>query len=381
MARLSLVVSGEVVMRALVYINFKSQQDAFITLGQDLPEQSNVSRADLIVNGNSSGFRGVQATSGVTPASTTLDGTWKFFADSGYPGFLSKSQANATGNITLDIPFTLSGVIPDTLYIVFDAASGEYAQSFTLYDLSNNKSVSVSNNTATVVAVDISTLVSAGVVGTYSMRLRITKWSKPNGSVKITRLSTSFVAAYTGTNLIKVTCSENLLDAQLSVTTGLCEQYAEAVLYDRDGILRSFAVQGKLTQDNQLDVYAVSNDGSQQVLIGSYLTSFWQVDSNSSEVTVNCYDRSHAFSSYNFIPPSIKDRTCEDMLNEVFTQGGNVPWTYQDNSTKNRCRDTITPNSWFESSTVAEALDKVCQFGLLRVYWRINTFVVSRWLT
>lgn len=361
-------------MRVQVVLNFRSDADTNIYWGNvGQPPQSNVSNPDEIFKGVPSGFAGFQLD--VVPS---LGGQFFFYPPEGYKGLVSSTLSDASGYINYTIPFHISGIIPERLYVSFDNISKEYATNFTLKNTYRGTSVTISNNTSTFVEIPMDKLDAGATFSGIKFELMITKWSKPNSSVKITGLSPFVTCIFTGRDLVDFECSENILDAQLSLETGICEQYANISVYDRINIIHYFAQKGKLAADHFVTIQAVDdNDGTTHEL-GTYIASEWNVQADNSSVAITCRDKSYLFPKINIVRSSIADRTIDDLLNILFNQAPGMTWQYKDEETQQRCAQIVVPNSWYLASDLQTMLNKICALGMLRIYWYLDTFLVGR---
>ena len=183
---------------------------------------------------------------------------------------------------------------------------------------------------------------------------------------------------FRGKDLISSSNSENLLDAQLSVTPGICEQYANIKLYDREGVLRRLALTQELTADYAVSIEAVDDSTDRVVVLGSYIIAEWQIEGNSSEIEVNGRDGSYLFDKIAVTRSIVQTRTVHDFLSEAFALVPGASWRYQDESTRTRCLSMSVPDGWYEEGDFYKMLNKICYLGMLRIYWFIDAFVVGR---
>lgn len=337
----------------------------------------NVSNLEQIVSKISNGCKGFQL-SGVSK----LDGSTRFFPAAGYPGYISGDLSNDEGLINDVITVRIVGSIPPRIYVTFDSVSKEYAVDFTVSNSQNDKVVVISGNTKNSVAIDTSSLelVSSGGIidDEIDLIFSFTKWSKPGASTKVTSIRTYQVIGFTGKDLINVRCSENLFDAQMQVTPGICEQFADISVYDRQNLLHERAAEGALSDDYEILVDAIDDVTGIQSSLGAYVASEWNVKSTASEVSITCRDKSYLFEKINIARSGIADRTLHEFLTILFNQAPGMSWTYLDYETEDRCKSILVPSSWYGASDLYTMLTKVCALGMLRIYWYIDTFIVGR---
>lgn len=366
-------------MRIQVKVNFKEKDVANVFLDEaTLPVQTNVSNSDAIVEGVSNGYNGFQLSVGNANPVSRLDGSTRFYPVTGYPGLITMELSGEGGSCSTIIPFVLTGNTPENLYLNFDSVTKEHAVDFKITNNVTNYAITVTNNTSVLLVLPLKDLRLPSTLSNAIFTLKITKWSKPNSSIKITRLSTYYLAVYTGTDLKSVANSENLLDSQMQVTSGICEQYADVSVYDRYGVLRKFALTNKLTPDHVLSISAVDDADGITYEMGSYIISDWNFDGISSTVGITCRDKSYLFEKINIERSVIADRTLDELINILFAQAPGMSWRYQDSETRTRCKAIVIPNNWYHASDLYTMLNKICALGMLRIYWYVDTFIVGR---
>lgn len=361
-----------------IRISFKSEDVAAVSLvTSSLPTQINVANPDVVVENTSKGFKGFQLSEARNNLVSTLGGDYAAYPATGYQGVITQELSGSDGSCNIEITFTLRGALPENLYIQFDAAAKEYASDFTLSNDYNSKTITRSSNTDILVILPLAALKLPDTLNNVVFTLTITKWSKANASIKITRLSTYWLAVYTGNTLKSFSCSENLFDSQMQLQPGICEQYADIVIYDRDNILHEFALDEKLTADYPVSIYAKDENATEYDL-GTYIASDFDISATSSQVTVTCRDRAYLFEKIDISRVAIADRTLEDFIAILFAQAKNMFYRYQDSETLGRCQNIKVPDSWYLASDLYTMLTKVCALGMLRIYWYIDTFVIGR---
>lgn len=366
-------------MRELVRISFKSTDVASIHFYEsNLPELANVSNIEALKSGSSSGCKGFQFSETSSRKLSALNGSCQFFPSTGYPGIITREISDLDGSCNVAITFTLTGSAPKRLYLNFDDVAKEYAVAFTITSLVTTQSITVTNNTSIINVIELADMRLPSTLNEALFTLTITKWSKPNASIKLTKLSTYYSATFTGSDLKSVSNSENLFDSQMQIVPGICEQYADVQVYDRAGVLRNLALSNELTPDHTLSIVAIDDTDDTEYVLGDYIISDWNFDGISSTVGISCRDKSYLFEKINIERAMIADRTLHDLLTIMFAQAAGMPWKYQDTETQERCKAITVPNSWYHASDLYTMLNKLCALGMLRIYWYINAFIVGR---
>ncbi len=343
------------------------------------PEQintQNLNDADIFRN-TFTGFSLFQFSKLRIEKVSTLNGIFKLLPSKGYNGFISKelSLSDKTFDAPLELPFNVLGNIPSYLFITFDAILNEYATDFIITNNQNAKTISINNNTLNTLLIDLTSL-GLSESDTLKLTLIIDKWSKSYASAKVTRISVNPTSLYTEHSLISFNCSENAFDSQMNITPGICEQYADIKVYDRNGLIHKLVEKEQLTQNYDVTLFAIDNN-SVEYILGKYITNKWDIDSNTSEVSVKCIDISKNFDKVKIPNTEIATRTLDDMLTLLFGFA-NVAWDYSNVETELYCKEFKTVNSWFREDNLYNLLQNICKGGLLRIYWYVNRFIIAR---
>lgn len=376
-------------MRIQVRLGIKSNDDTSDTSKvildtANFPKVINVAHSELIAEDTSAealGAAGFQLSPDDGRIVSKLDGSRKPFASTGYPGVCtSRLSINDDDAWYIDIPFKILGKTPENLDIRFDSIVNEYAVEFSLTNEYNNKTITVTDNKEALVTLPLESLALPETLDNVGFTLKITKWSIANASVKLTMLSTSTYGyiVYNGKDLQSVSISENLFDSQMQIVPGICEQYADIKVYDRNNVLRKLAANNKLHSDYLVNIIAIDDTNAVTYQMGTYIVSDWNFDGISSDVGITCRDKSYLFEKIDIERSTIADRTLDELLNILFSQASNLPWKYQDDDTRAWCASVHIPNSWYLASDLYTMLNKVCALGMLRIYWYVNAFVVGR---
>ena len=336
-------------MKPYVTISLKNAGDAELTYVRSQFNANVSNPTKVLIPDNTNTIKGFQLSSS-GKKNSSLDGSRTFFGPEGFSGYLGRSGQQ--GQIVL----TATGGTISTLYIVFDRATGEYAQTIQI-----NDTTFTNNSVATLLSFPAAT----------TLTLTFTNWTNANATVKVTNIVILPTTTLTGTDLLNFKCSENLLDSDLQINPGICEQYADIEIYDRGNVFHNLAQEGFL--DGDVDV-SINTD---EYVLGIYIASDWDIEIDNSVVGITCRDRSYLFEKILIQRADIAQRTIDDLLNILFSQT-NIAWNYLDDETQTRCQSITIPNNWFAASDLKTLLDKICSLGMLRMYWSLNTFYVGR---
>lgn len=367
-------------MRAQVEIAFNFNPNTQISAPETFSEQANVSHAEKIFEDSRfKGFQGFHfaAAKGEWPADAS--GMYHYYPDEGYKGFISRGMSNEEGTFSssISIQVQIDGDMPNELFIQFDAICNEFATQMKVTSNQNSNTMLV-NNSKYVCKIALDSLNLVSQEETTILSIELLKWNKAFKGVKITRISVNYVGVYDASELISFECSENLLNAQMQVSAGVCEQYADVEIYDRSGMLHELATDEILNGEQNITVLAIDDEANSTEILGVYSIGDWDVPSTSSRVKLSAKDNSSTLDELYVSMLPIKDRDVDELLNLCFSQLKNTSWKYIDEDTKTYCKSIITPNSWCYTGTLLETLVKVCLLGMLRIYWYVDSYIVAR---
>lgn len=178
-------------------------------------------------------------------------------------------------------------------------------------------------------------------------------------------------------SIVSFTCSENLTDANVSIMPGVCEQYANITIYDRDNFFHEKALSNSLDNARvEVNIKDIQNESL--IDLGTYIVSTWHIEGDNSVIEVQCKDTSFLF-EYIVIPESeIATRSVLDFLQLIFGSLPDFTYAFFDDETRVRCSQIDVPNSWYNQTNLLELLNKVCYLGMLRMFYKDGTFYIAR---
>lgn len=362
-------------MRNQVNITYLSSPDAYVYFDEEDNTQdiNNVANLSSMSTEGALGYRGLHLSKTEKENSALLNGSYKLYGDAGYAGYSSSQLSNASSvfapAVVLTFQVTFEKNFP-TLFITFDKACNQYATHFTLQHADTGATIEVQNSHTVAVVKTTSTFWGGHKAG--SIRLNILGWSTPYTCAKVSAISTNYYGVYTGKDLIRVVNSENAFNAQLTPHPGICEQYADIEVYDRDYVLHELVKDANASAD-----ICVFDD--QNNMIGSPET-YVIVDIRESDldsvVTIACKDVSCTFEKINVPALPVADRSADELFSHAFSFAPNVSWRYYNDYYRVQCGNAITPNSWTYACNLKELLNKICIMSGTRVYYYRGSFVV-----
>lgn len=362
-------------MRPYININLDLKGNNVVISKVENSKHINVS-IDTAIYGNATPymFKGFQLSPDKNTIINTLEGNNTGYALKGYQGYISQ-QVYTGEEANVSLQFQVQAINPKAqISIVFDLATNEYCTDFTISNNQNSNVINVTNNNSTLYIFAVKDLqITTGAIITLTMK----KWSKLNRSFTVTSISTSAILEFNSKDIIKFTCSENLMDSDLSVQPGICEQYANIQLYDRQNILHMLALQGVLNKNEEITIYMIDNIGTKHIL-GVYYVEQWDIYNDKSCIDIICRDKSYLLEKIDIVRSEVANRTLDDLINILFSQAPGVSWEYCDSETATRCKQIFIPDSWYLASNLQEMLEKICSIGMLRIYWYVNSFKIGR---
>lgn len=301
----------------------------------------------------------------------TLDGSFKCFGANGYDGAVGKSNVAYFAEYRIRFGSTPSAGCT----LVLDPTGAPQVNKVSVVSFNTSGTI-VSNKTVEVdPTYPLIVLMPEMFTTTYVAIRLYTVTSNLNNYVKILYVFPNITMIYRGTDLIKYECSENMLDAQLTFTPGICEQYINATVYDRNNVLQQLAAQEKLTTGLSINVYAVDDDFRER--IGQYYSEDWDIQNCESDVGITGGDGFKYLSNFDYRVASVKERSVAKMLSDAFSYAG-VQWKYQNSDTQLHCQHIQTPNCWYPDTDIISLLEDICKVAMLRIYYYNGVFIVGR---
>lgn len=338
---------------------------------------SNVSNnsGPLTTYGTNNAFKGffLMSSADNKPVAT-LDGSFKCFDTQGYSGAVGKS------NVAYFVEYRLRfGSTPSAgCTIILDPIGASQVNKVSVVSFSTSGTIASTKTVEVDPTYPLIVLLPEMFTTTYVAIRLYTVTSNLNNYVKILYVFPNITMMYRGTDLIKYECSENMLDAQLTFTPGICEQYINATVYDRNNVLQQLAAQEKLSTGRNINVYAVDDNFRER--IGQYYSEDWDIQNCESDVGITGGDGFKYLSNFDFRSVGVKQRAVSDMLTDAFGYAG-VQWKYQDSDTQLYCQYIWTENCWYPDTDIISLLEDICKVAMLRIYYYNGVFIVGRAIT
>lgn len=342
-------------------------------------EGANVSnRNKVFEQKTASGFSGFQLSANENEVTSTLNGAYKAFDTEGYPGYISRKLSREDGYVEELLPFCIFGSLPEYLIITFDEVTNEYATRMVLTCHSPQSSAEVDiTNDETQCIIPLSEFSDVDVSTGVEFSLFIHTWSRSYSSIKVSYLSAGIDYFFNSNKIVDFQCSENAYDSNMSLSPGICEQFADIRLYDSQDILRNRLLKTSGEYNWKISIKSIDDTNNKTYVLGTYDLSEWEADTDTSLLTLLCRDPSRLFSKIEIPRVQVKTRTLNDFIMLMF-QHTKFSYKYADEETLLRCEQIKVPNSWYIEEYLDVMLRNICDIGLLRIYWYIDKFIITR---
>lgn len=196
-------------------------------------------------------------------------------------------------------------------------------------------------------------------------------------TVKVTIAFDDEVVELGSNDIIEVSYSSNLMDSDLQMVPGICEQNATVKFFDYSKRIENRFASNDTT--NATVTIIVRDSNGNVVESRFYYSSTYDIDNDNDIVTINCIDSTKILKDITVPQALIATRTADDLLTIFFNYlPQDNQWEYYDEETKTRCQGITVPNSWYREDTLENFLNKICVLGLLRVFCVSNKFYVAR---
>lgn len=340
---------------------------------------SNVSNALRALNtyGSNKAFKGFFLMSSIeNKPIATLDGSFKCFGSNGYDGAVG-GVVYIPGRLYAQAAYAVqfSSVPTAGCTIILDPSGAPQVSRISVVNFSSSGTEQSSIDIAVDPWYPIINILPGVITSKFIRVYLIIQDYNPNDFTKVLHIFPGLTAIYRGTDLIKYECSEHLLDAQLTFTPGICEQYINATIYDRNNVLQLLAAQNKLTANQLIRVYVVDDNFRQQ--IGEYYSVDWNVHNCESDVELTGSDEFSYLNNLEYTSYNVEKKTVHKMLSDAFSYS-NVSWRYLDDSVRLLCNSVVTLMCEYPNTDVISLLEEICRVAMLRIYYYNGTFIVAQ---
>ena len=307
-----------------------------------------------------------------------LDGTFTLYQRGAreYKGVLGNTLSNDNYEFEtpeyIDFRTANAGTYIKSILVRFDSVAGEYATEmyFTnavkadgTLDDRYTEALKIKNNK------DIFIYHSFGDNSQItSIRLNISKWSKKNALLKITKISTGYTGNYDYKSLQSIKWDNFMFAAEDEITFGISSNTATIEINDSSDIIDELYRKNLIFQNVIARVYV------DDILQGNFYIDSKMNERGSDIWTFECIDLFERIKD-DIVPVMQLDPSGDTNLKDIIKHaigrtGLSVDYSPEADEI---CENYKIPKAYIKSQqTVYEVLAKVCQVGMLRMYFSID---------
>lgn len=291
-------------------------------------------------------------------------------------GWWDTVLSDATGSLPTSpvITFTFDARPVYTLKVVGDSILNEYPVDFTikLYDASN-----IVVHTETVVGNTLLTWTNdiADIGNITKMELTITKINKPNTAAKILEFYTGVIETYEGERIIEMNLLEEQVFDDMTLPIGNVSSNELDIRFDNvdkkfDPRNTSSPLYGMMKRNRRVKAWlGVDLTGGGTVTwypLGVYYTVDWKAPTDGTYAETTARDRLELLKQREFTASQVYQNYNLYQLAEIVLQDFGL--NAIDYSLDTALQSVVIPYAWFDRMTHREALAKIAEAGLARLY-------------
>lgn len=360
------------------------------TLNYSSDQQNNVSMLDQLgVYKKGKGFKGLYTSGGRLIGNleegTLLNGAYKLFPDSGYPGWNGNELSSSTGDAN-GYPFNTPQRLTiesgneqalTTITITFDPVAGEYA---TQWRFNTDSSVTIRNNSKYTMIVDVPSRLT-------SLTIEILKWSKPQAVCKITSVRIGYIGTYSSKELKEVDISNEDRPSANDVKFGLAGIEGNLKIYNIDDEFGQLNEKNLLVDRLDVHIYArnVGDDTTDNLeKVATLKSGIWKTDENSPLISLTLKDSLEDLKQKQLVGYPLTKRSGLEIFEKIFNdlswaEGIDYVYTNLDGSydaenatanteTKNILKTYQFPNHYGGFDNAWNLLEACCIVTMCRIY-------------
>lgn len=165
--------------------------------------------------------------------------------------------------------------------------------------------------------------------------------------------------------------SNQLMDTSFDITPTVIEQYAQITFKDKNKTILNLVVAGTLTKDLKVFIY-INN-----ALYNTYLTSTWDIQAQSSTITLNCNDETKKLENMQTQLVSVQSQTLKSLIQQGFTWAG-YAWQSETQDIDTLLSSIVIQDSYTTYQDLLTYFKKLCLVGFLRIFWNKDKFIIAR---
>ena len=295
----------------------------------------------------------------------TMDGSFQMMDDSVVLGWWSDSLSGSNGVFAnapwIEISFVKRPII--SWVVLGDEKRNEYPVDFILQYKRDGKIV---HSDSVTVNNQIQVRLTPQLEDITSIRLTITKWSKPNACAKILKFYDRMMERYEGDAIEMFEVSEEMgaADGNYNIVsdTMTVNIFNKDRKFDK-GYLRSLMILDR----KLLPSIGIETDGEVKYQpLGTFYSDEWQINQDSQWVKCNAVDRLMRLQKKTYVGfPLTENASLYDIAADILLNIGETADTFV---ISNDLKSVIVPMAFLPKGTAWDALQEIANAGLCKVF-------------
>lgn len=306
---------------------------------------------------------------------STMDGTFRMIDDTLVVGWWSGGLSDANGVFAnkpfIELSFTMRPII--YWRVIGDSKLNQYPVDFILEYKRNGTVIHTERVTGNT---DLERVFSTVVDDITSMRLTISKWSKPNACAKILRNFERVYEIYEGDALQAFEVGEELSSAE--GTYNINSDSMTVTIYNENRKFDKGYLRNLMLLDRKLFPFiGQMKDGKIDYKpLGCFYSDEWDIPQDSQWVKCTATDRLMRLQIKSYVGfPLLTDISLYEIAEDIMAKMGFKPEEY---SISDTLKDFVVDTALLPKTTGWDALQEIANAGLCRVYVDRNNRIVIR---
>lgn len=296
---------------------------------------------------------------------STMDGTFQMIDDTCILGWWSGELSNSDGTFTnppsLEVFFIDRPV--SSWMIIGDSKLGQYPVNFTIDYKLNDEIVATdtySGNTS------VQRKIYTTITDVTSIKITITKWSKPNAVAKIIKFFDMLAETYEESDLQSFEVNEEM--GSIDANYNLSSDTMTVSIYNKDRKFNVGYLKNLLILDRKVKPYiGVEKDGTiEYTSLGTFYSDEWKVDQDGQWVKCTAVDRLIRLQNKIYVGyPLNYEVTLYDIAYDILTKSGFKTTEFV---ISDKLSQSIIPSAFMPKQSVWDALQEIAYSGLCKVF-------------
>ena len=294
-----------------------------------------------------------------------MDGSFQIMDDSCVTGWWSGELSNKDGTFTnppsLEV-FFIDRPIASWM-IIGDSKLGQYPVDFTIEYKLNDEVVETKEITGNN---QVQLKVYTSQTDITSIKITITKWSKPNAVVKILKFFDMLAETYEGADLQSFEVNEEM--GSIDASYNLSSDTMSVSIYNKERKFNVGYLKNLLILDRKVKPYiGIEKDGVvEYTSLGTFYSDEWKVDQEGQWVKCTAVDRLIRLQNKTYVGyPLAYSVTLYEIAYDVLTKAG-----FKDKEfvISESLKDTTIQTAFMPKQSVWDALQEIAYTGLCKVF-------------